>query len=164
MVNQMHSAIFLFLLTVLNTSIDASVPVETPIYIQSDNAAFEQTKLLATYEGNVVMQQGSHILHAQTLAIKKNANGALTRITASGNPATFTGNHRHSTHPVYAKANIIYYYPNKELLILEGNAELQHQQDKFQGPSLHYQLDTQVISASKHNNQRPTVTILPRSS
>lgn len=134
----------------------------TPIQIQSDVASFEQRTHLATHEGNVVMTQGSNILHADKLSVKKDTKGLLTVLKAFGNPATFTGTFENDPKPVVATAKIIYYYPDKQLIVLEGAATLDHHEDKFKGPMLSYQIDKQIVSASKQSNERPVITIHPR--
>lgn len=134
----------------------------TPIQIQSDVAAYEQIQHQATHEGNVILTQGSHILHADKLIAKKDPKGNLTVITATGKPATFTGKMDNDPDPVYATAKTIYYYPDKQLLVLEGSATIDHQHDKFRGPALSYRLDKQTVSAAKQSNERPTITIQPR--
>jgi lipopolysaccharide export system protein LptA len=138
----------------------------TPIHIQSDSASFAQISQHAVHQGNVIMKQGDHILHADKLTIQKDPKGKLSVITAVGKPATFSGSLSNDPHPVFATAKIIYYYPEKQLIVLEGAATLDHEKDKFRGPTLSYQLDTQIISAVRKNNgkidERPTVTIHPR--
>lgn len=133
-----------------------------PFLIQSDTASFEQLSRQAKHEGNVVLTQGSHILHANTLTLKKDEKNQSTIIKAMGSPATFSGKLESSPNGIYATAKTIYYYPDKQLIVLEGEATLEHQKDKFQGPTLSYQLDKQIISATKQSNERPTVTIYPR--
>lgn len=135
---------------------------DMPIQIQSDTASIEQLKRQATYEGNVILTQGGHILHADKLTLKKDESGRLSLITAIGAPATFEGKFDLSTHPVHATAKMILYYPDKQLLVLQGEATMEHQQDKFKGPMLSYQMDKQIISASKQSDERPTITIHPR--
>lgn len=133
-----------------------------PIQIQADSASFDQSKQEAVHTGNVILTQGTHELHANRLSIKKDIKGNLTVITAIGEPATFTGKRQNDINPVYATAKTIYYYPDKQLVVLEGTATLDHQQDKFRGPVLSYQLDKQIINATKQSDERPIITIHPR--
>jgi lipopolysaccharide export system protein LptA len=156
-------AIFSFYCT---CSIAAITPIKidpkTPIQIQADSASFDQNKQEAIHIGNVILTQGSHELHSDRLTIKKDAKGNLTVITAVGAPATFSGKRLNDPNPVYATAKTIYYYPDKQLLVLEGTATIDHQQDKFRGPVLSYQLDKQIINATKQSDERPIITIHPR--
>lgn len=134
----------------------------TPIQIQSDTASFEQLSRTAVHEGNVILHQGPHELRADKLTIKKDNKGHLNVIMATGKPATFVGKLGNDPNPVYATAKIIYYYPDKQLVVLEGSATLDHHQDKFAGPVLSYQIDKQIVSATSQNNERPTITIHPQ--
>jgi len=144
----------------------AATPIKidpkTPIQIQADSATFDQGKQEAVHMGNVILTQGTHELHSERLTIKKDQKGRLTVITAIGTPATFSGKRQNDPNPVYATAKTIYYYPDKQLLVLEGAATLEHQQDKFRGPVLRYQLDKQIINATKQSDERPVITIHPR--
>lgn len=151
----------------MNTSVfAATTPIKidpkTPIEIQADSASFDQVKQEAIHMGNVILTQGMHELHSDKLTIKKDAKGHLAVITAIGAPATFTGKRLNDPNPVYATAKTIYYYPDKQLLVLEGSATIDHQQDKFRGPMLSYQLDKQIINATKQSDERPIITINPR--
>ena len=155
-----------FILTLTNQSVLAAtskLAPNTPIQIQADKASIDQMHRQATHEGNVVLTQGAHVLHADKLITKQDASGHLSVIIATGKPASFEGRLETSPHPVYATAKTIYYYPDKQLVVLEGSATLNHQQDKFEGPSLSYQLDTQVMSATRKSNERPIFTLHPRS-
>lgn len=157
-----RSLVLLLILSPCVFAVKPRLDADTPIQIQSDNASFEQLSQQATHEGNVIMTQGAHVLHADKLTVKKDAKGELTVIKAVGKPATFTGNFAEEPQPVYATAKIIYYYPDKQLIVLEGAATLDHQQDKFKGPMLSYQIDKQIVSASKQSDERPIITIHPR--
>lgn len=140
----------------------ATLDPDLPIKIQSDMASIEQLKQEAVYTGNVIMTQGEHELKADELIIKKELHGGLSVITAKGNPAHFTGKRVDDPAPLFATANIIHYYPTKQLIVLEGEATLEHQKDKFSGPSLSYHLEKQVISATSQSDARPTVILHPR--
>lgn len=133
-----------------------------PITIRADAASIEQLKHQATYTGNVIMTQGDHELRADTLTIQKDPHGRLHVITAHGNPAHFVGKRANDPEPLYATAKMIHYYPDKQLVVLEGSAALQYHHDKFEGPTLSYHFEKQVISASSHNQERPTVILQPR--
>jgi lipopolysaccharide export system protein LptA len=157
---------FLFIGIVYCTFVQAypaGLDPDKPIKIQSNEASLEQLKQEAAYRGNVIMTQGENILHSDELTVKRDSHGRLNVITAKGKPATFTGKRANDPKPLHATAQTIYYYPEKQLIILEGEATLEHQQDKFEGPSLTYNLEKQVITASSQKDVRPTVILHPRS-
>lgn len=157
--------IFMLCLCALNayaTPAPIKIDPTSPIQIQADSASFDQTKQEAVHTGNVILTQGTHELHADTLTLKKDLKGQLNVITAIGNPATFNGKRQNDPNPVYATAKTIYYYPDKQLVVLEGSATIEHQKDKFRGPVLSYQLDKQIINATKQSDERPIITIHPR--
>lgn len=152
------------LLTLISSQCLAYVGIDpnAPIQITSDSGFYEQLQGQAFYQGNVIIIQGTHELKADKVSVKRDRKGSLTVITAMGNPARYTGKLASDPAPVYASAKTIYYYPDKQLVVLEGAATLVHEQDKFEGPTLNYQLDKQVISAASHKKERPTITIYPQ--
>lgn len=152
------------LLVLVMTTPLAAQPSKSAIEIVSDKAYFQPRLHQATHEGNVIMKQDSQVLKADKLIIERNKAGQLSHLTATGNPATFSGQLENNKPPVYASAKVIRYFPDKQLLILEGNATLTHEQDKFKGPVLSYQIDKQVVNATKQSNERPTLLIQPRAS
>jgi lipopolysaccharide export system protein LptA len=164
----MHNPVkflFIFCLALFSTgSLSHPVALKSsePITIQADNASVEQLHRQAIYTGNVIMTQGLHQLRADTLTIKKDLQGRFSVITAVGNPASFTGKRANDPEPLIATGKTIYYYPDKQLVVLEGLATLEHQKDKFEGPTLSYNLDKQVISATSQSQDRPTITLHPR--
>lgn len=160
-------SIHLLLLSIICSPLHAAVKglnTQAPIQIQSDKAWVEQINQQATHEGNVILTQGTHELRADKLIIKKDAKGRLSVIEATGKPATFKGLMSKDPEPVFATARTILYYPDKQLVVFQGSATLEHRDDKFKGPILSYQLDKQIISATAQSNERPTITIAPRQS
>lgn len=162
LLNRYLLALCFFSCSALGAPAPIKIDPTTPIQIQADSASFDQTKQEAVHSGNVILTQGSHELHADTLTLKKDLKGHLHVITAIGQPASFYGKRQNDENPVYATAKTIYYYPDKQLVVLEGSATLEHQKDKFRGPVLSYQLDKQVINATKQSDERPIITIHPR--
>lgn len=157
-----------FLLAYFYSAVALSAPqqplgdLSLPIQVQSDQAAFEHALKQATHVGNVVLTQGNHKLLADKLVLKKDPKTDANIIIATGKPATFTGLMTNDPAPVNASANTIYYYPDQHLLVFEGNATITHEKDKFKGPSLSYQIDKQVITATASKQERPTIVIQPR--
>lgn len=133
-----------------------------PIQVQSDQASFEHALKQATHSGNVVLTQGNHTLHADKLVLKKDPKTDANIIVATGKPATFTGLMSNDPSPLNASADTIYFYPDQHLLVLEGKATITHEKDKFKGPSLSYQIDKQIITATASKQERPTIVIEPR--
>ncbi len=150
-----------FLISTKAFAVAPNFDANTPIQIQSDAASYDQRNQEAMHEGKVVMTQGTQLLYADKLTVKKDPK-QQTIIKAFGNPASFSGSFKDDPKPVYATAKIIYYYPDRQLIVLEGAATLDHDQDKFKGPSLSYQIDKQIVSATRQSNERPVITIHPR--
>jgi len=157
--------LFGFLLLAFSVCLNAhpeAVKSDQPIQIQSDVASYEQLNHLAIHQGNVVLTQNERELRADKLTIQLTPQGRAQVITATGNPAKFSGKMKENVQPLYATAKTIYYYPEKQLVVLEGAATLMQDKDTFHGPSLSYQLDKQIITAAKQSDERPTLIIHPK--
>lgn len=154
--------LFLILLVALPSTLSAHINSKNSVEIESDSVRIEKTTQQAIYLGNVRVKQNDSLLTADKLVVKKNRTGGIEVMIASGKPANFTGNIMEKDQPIFGSANIIYFYPDKQLVELEGQAELQHLQDKFKSPKLSYAMDKQIISANRTENQRPLIIMQPR--
>src|SRR6266446_3390498 len=61
---------------------------DKPINIESDSMISDDAKKVATFEGRVVLTQGSLIIRADRIVVRQNGDG-FQRGVATGKPATF---------------------------------------------------------------------------
>ena len=144
--------------SLLCVSLCSVAKVDT-IKIQSNTAKFEQQSGQASYEGDVILFDTEHQLHADHLIIHKNKQGKLTKVVATGNPAIFTGKVPDEEQMVQAQANEITLYPQQSLLKLNEDAKIRYNNDTFVGPLLEYRYKDNVIIANSANRQRPQITL-----
>jgi lipopolysaccharide export system protein LptA len=61
---------------------------EKPIDLEADNVIVNDAKKTSTYTGNVILTQGTLIIHADKLVVREDAEG-FQHSTSYGNPTTF---------------------------------------------------------------------------
>jgi lipopolysaccharide export system protein LptA len=61
---------------------------EKPIDLEADNVIVNDAKKTSTYTGNVILTQGTLIIHADKLVVREDADG-FQHSTSYGNPTTF---------------------------------------------------------------------------
>lgn len=61
---------------------------DKPIDLEADNVIVNDAKKTSTYTGNVILTQGTLIIHADKLVVREDANG-FQHSTSYGNPTTF---------------------------------------------------------------------------
>lgn len=135
---------------------------EQPVKIQSDLALFDQEKGIATYSGNVTVDQGSRHLSSDTLTIRRSAENKIEIMVAEGKPARFKSQ-SDPTKPVgQGQAKIIKYYPKLDTVDLLHNAEISQNGDTVSGPMLKYNFATGNLQSKSNSKQRATVVLQPK--
>jgi len=133
-----------------------------PIQISSDSFEFNNTTGVATYKGKVEVTQGSRQLTSTSLNIYRSKDGSIDRMIAVGSPAKYQGQTDPKKPLLYAHADTIEYYVQKELLILMGHAEVEQAGDKYQAPRIEYDSANERINSHATSSGRTTITIQPR--
>jgi lipopolysaccharide export system protein LptA len=112
---------------------------QQPMSLISDAAHCERTNGsdLCIYTGNVVIKQGTGILEAPQVTIYKKY-AKISKIEAIGRKAHYHVNVDDKNKVIDALANSITLYPEKNLMVLEGDGEITEDQSKFTGPYLEY--------------------------
>jgi lipopolysaccharide export system protein LptA len=132
------------------------------IKLSANSADINQESHKGIYTTDVSLDQGSTHLRA---------NRAITH-TDSGNKlikAIIFGNHQFQAHfwtlidekkqALHAYADSIYYFPEKHLIQLNGNARVEQGSDSFSAPQIDFDtLNQHVVSRSNHRKQ--TVIII----
>lgn len=78
----------LYLLLAANLACAEKADRDKPIDIESDNLTSNDAKKISTYTGNVVLTQGTLVIHADKLVVREDAEG-FQHSTSTGNPTTF---------------------------------------------------------------------------
>jgi lipopolysaccharide transport protein LptA len=135
-----------------------------PIEISSDTAEFDDKVGTAKHFGHVLMNQGSRHLEAETLIIERNAANKIEKITATGRPAHFKTQLDNDKPVLNAAAQTLIFYPEKQTLYLQQNAQVMQDNHRVEGNQLIYFLATKKLISEFNENKRTTVIIPPRAS
>ncbi|MCK5876246.1 MAG: lipopolysaccharide transport periplasmic protein LptA [Candidatus Marithrix sp.] len=115
-------------LLICNNTYALSNDREQPILIEADQAIIDNIKGIATYEGNVVVTQGSIRIDADKITLNYTPEQAIEKIIATGNLASFK-QHLDNDEDINAKAKHMEYNAIKDILHLTDEAELRKQKN-----------------------------------
>lgn len=108
---------------------------------------------IATYSGNVNIQQGSLSIIADKLMVHRNAQGDVEKMVATGSPARFQQQPEPDKGVITASAQSITYTPATEHLLLVENASLEQDGSVMSGSTIDYDLIKELLRASGDTKQ-----------
>ena len=116
----------------------------------------------ASYQGNVVIQQGTLKVSADELEIDASKGEGNEIFIAIGNPATYSQQQEDGS-IVTAQADKIEYHRQTRSLALEGNAEIKQNSSSVQGKSIKFNMELEQIIAqgSDQESGRVITTFQP---
>lgn len=119
---------------------------EQPITLEADSAQYDQNTGKSTYQGNVVVTQGSmHLEAAQATVIFK--DGSATRMEATGKPARFSYRPKRDKPPIQGVGNKVVYNVAEAKVVVTGAAQFTQGGDEFKGERIEYDLSRDLVSA-----------------
>ncbi len=155
----------ILLTTLMMTSVSAFAlkdDTNKPINIESDNQSLDMENSVVTFTDNVVITQGSILIKAQKVVIKRppEDSGKKETVEAFGSPVTF---HQilDDGKPVDGKANQVHYDLGTEFLTLTGNAELKQLDSKINGNHITYDVKKQQLKANGSRKSRVKTVLIP---
>lgn len=134
-----------------------------PIHINADSAEFTETTGESVYIGNVELRRGNMTMKGNRLKVTRNPKTqALTAILV-GQPATITQPDRRTGETITARASQIDYDSVRDMLVMQGNAQIIRGAERMVGQRIRYYVQTQkivtdggrvdiVIDPSQHQN------------
>lgn len=108
-----------------------------PVNIEADRMNADDNKQTATFEGNVVLTQGTFVLHANKLVIRKDDAG-FQYASAFGKPATFREKRDGVDEYIDGEALRIEYDGKREFIELFDDARLTRNKDEVRGSYITY--------------------------
>lgn len=156
------SILFFSLSTLVTPSFALPEDRELPIDITSDEGEYHQEEGFGIYTGNVVFTQGKLEIKADkaTFYLK---DGALDYVKAEmltkGKRVHIKDLPNKEDEWAYGKGEVLHYYPNKELLVLEVQAEVEQGGDIIKADTIDYHLDTKKAIAKRSENKQIQITI-----
>lgn len=133
---------------------------QQPVHIESSQAEADYKKGTTTYTGDVLLTQGSLKIQADQLIIYRGKQGVRS-VIAKGLPARFQQQPFIDKPPVYANALTITYDLANEVLLLDGDVQIELDGSTHQGARYEYNLQSQMLNASGDGENRVVVTFDP---
>lgn len=115
-----------------------STDSEQPIDIVADGAEHDDARRITTYRGNVVIDQGSLHIAADTVVVLYDLHDRVMKITSVGSPAHFRQLPDGGTDHREAWANRMEYFPEQDLINLSGSARYEKDDSHVQADRLVY--------------------------
>ena len=112
------------------------------------NLTIDNKTGVATYSGNVSIQQGSLNIIADKLMVHRNAQGDVEKMVATGSPARFQQQPDPEKGIITASAKSITYIPANENLLLVENASVEQDGSVMSGSKINYDLAKEILKAS----------------
>jgi lipopolysaccharide export system protein LptA len=134
-----------FTLFITSPSIALKNDVEKPVHIDANSVVFNKNKGFAIYEGNVTIVQGSLKIRANKIEIKA-PNNEISKIIANGSPVSFEQK-MDDGKLAKGKANRVIYLIKEKKIVLDGNAVISQNNDKFSSNHIDYSTRTGELRA-----------------
>lgn len=139
----------------LSAAVTQALPTDAdqPIRIDAGSFTLDEKTGIASYKGNVHLQQGSLEIRADNITIHSE-QGNVKLITAMGKPAQFQQQVSADKPVISGAAEQIDYYAREERLQFQRNAQLKQESSSFRGNSIGYDMRKQKIEARGTAEQR----------
>jgi lipopolysaccharide export system protein LptA len=140
--------------------------LEKPVNIESDSMIADEAKKIATFEGKVVLTQGSLVIRADRIVVRQDSDGFYNGV-ATGNPATFRHKREGSGDYIDGEALKIEYDNKLDRVEFSNSARLRRDSgDDIRGDYISYDAKTErfaVKSAgAESGTERVRATIMPK--
>jgi len=132
---------------------------QQPIKIESDRAVQDEKKGTTTYEGSVVIRQGSIKINADKVTVFTDTN-KVDRIICEGNPAHYQQRPNPEDGLVLASARTIKYYLASDKIALVKNASLEQNGTVITGEKIDYDLKAEIVKATSGRNTKERIKMI----
>ena len=133
---------------------------QQPVVVDSVTQQAELNENKVTFLQDVVITQGSIIIHANKVVVLRHEKGNDEMI-ATGNPATFF-QILDNGKPVNASASELRYQLKDRLVTLTGKSELKQDDNKVNGDIIRYDIQKQQMIAQSSKGSRVKTIFLPQ--
>ncbi|PTQ89427.1 lipopolysaccharide transport periplasmic protein LptA [Agitococcus lubricus] len=134
---------------------------DQPISIAANSASFNEKTGIATYTGNIEVQQGSLLIKADEIIATVDKQGTIISVVAKGKPARFQQQPATDKGIASAEAEEVNYQARDGLVQLKGNAKLQQDNSSFKSQQISYSLDKGEIEAKGDSKNRVQLVFPP---
>jgi lipopolysaccharide export system protein LptA len=129
---------------------------DKPVHLEADRATLQDANKLATFTGNVVLTQGTIIIHADKMTVKEDANG-FQHATAFGNLASFRQKRDGMDEYVEGWSERMEYDSKADKVQLFNKARLKRGQDEVHGDYIAYDAINEFFQVTSNNGASPQV-------
>ena len=132
-----------------------------PYHMQADQFIYNYKQHTMFYEGNVHAQQGStQVTSDNAVVYTSKKNNIITLIIATGQPAHYSTLPDKGDNRLFAEANTIKYFPQKNQVLLLMNAKVTQGKDLFTGPHIWYDVSKRVVISTNPQGQGETTVVI----
>jgi lipopolysaccharide export system protein LptA len=121
---------------------------QQPIYIDSDNAVYDEKMQISTYTGHVVATQGTIKIDGDKLVVYLK-DGAIDKLIATGQPSKFKQLPAVGKDEMFGEGLTNEFYPDKNLLIFMKNASVWQGDAKQSSDYIQYDTKNSVLKAGE---------------
>lgn len=157
----MHIKTSLLLALLVLSSAATALPDDRkqPIKIESDRAEQNEKKGTTTYEGSVVIRQGSIKINADKVIVFSETD-QVDKIVCIGKPAHYQQRPNPQDGLVLASGNTIEYYLDTDKIYLLKNASLEQNGSIITGEKIDYDLKAEVVKATAGRNTKDRIQMV----
>ncbi|MHB8742353.1 MAG: lipopolysaccharide transport periplasmic protein LptA [Sulfuricaulis sp.] len=120
---------------------------DEPIHISARSVTANQKTGVEIYTGSVIVEQGGLSIKADRVEIRTH-NNRPDFMLATGNPVTLRQQPQAGEEEIQAQASQVEYHVDDKKLDMLGDVTLHRGKDLFTGHVLHYDLNTNGLSAA----------------
>ncbi len=121
---------------------------DQPVYIDSDNAVYDEKTEVSTYTGRVVATQGSIRIDADQLVVYLK-DGNVVRLIATGKPSRFKQLPAVGKEEMHGEGLVNEFYPEKNLLIFKQKASVWQGDAKQSSEYIEYDTKNSLLKAGE---------------
>lgn len=133
------------------------------ITLSADRATYNDKTGVTTYSGNVVIQQGTLKVQADSIVANLNAKREISSITATGRPAKFQQQIHVEKGIAQGQAQKIVYNASTGIITLSGGAYLNQDGAIMRAETLRYSMNKGDVEATGSKSGRVQLVIPPSS-
>lgn len=137
---------------------------QKPINLSADRATYNDKTGVTTYSGNVVIEQGTLKVQADSIVAQLNAKREISSITATGRPAKFQQQIHVDKGIARGEAQKIVYNADTGIITLSGGAYLNQDGAVMRAETLRYSMNKGDVEATGSKSGRVQLVIPPSSS
>ncbi len=130
-------SLFLVGLAVSLHALAESADRNQPIELEADTVTVNDAKKISTYSGNVILTQGSLVIHAEKLIVREDEQG-FQHSTSTGNPSTFKQKREGKNEYMEGSAQRIEYDGRMDKVQLYTRASVKRGEDVVHGDYISY--------------------------